>query len=143
MTYVCIFVNYRLEKSDPDRVRLTVGGNCMNYPGNCGTPTANMLTVKLILNSVISTKGAKFMSIYIKNFYLHTPMAQYKYMRLKISELPQDFIDEYKLHDKTTKYGYMYLKIRKGMYGLPQAGTHAQKLLEKRLNARGYRQRGI
>ena len=71
------------------------------------------------------------MSIGIKNFYLNTPMARCEYMHLKIAELPQDFIDEYKLHDKTTKDGYVYLEIRKGMYGLPQAGILAQKLLEK------------
>ena len=137
-------VNYRPEKSDPNRVRLTVGGDHINYPGNCGTPTADMLTVKMLLNSIISTKGAKFMSIDIKNFYLNTPMARYKYMRLKIVELPQDFIDEYKLHDKTTKYGYLYLEIPRGMYGLPQAGILAQKILEKKkLNAKGYRQSGI
>ena len=131
MTYGRIVVNYRPEKSDPNRVRLTVGGNCINYPGDCGTPTADMLTVKLLLNSFISTKGAKFMSIDIKNFYLDTPMARYNYMRLKISDLPQDFIDEYKLHDKTKKDGYVYLEIHKGMYGLLQAGILAQKLLEK------------
>ena len=83
------------------------------------------------------------MSIDIKNFYLNTPVARYKYMRLKISDLPQDFINEYKLHDKTTKDGYVYLEIRKGVYGLPQSGVLAQKLLEKRLNAKGYRQSGI
>ena len=41
------------------------------------------------------------------------------------------------------KYGYVYLEIRKGVYGLPQEGILAQKLLEKRLNAKGYRQSGI
>ena len=61
----------------------------------------------------------------------------------EIAELPQDFIDEYKLQNKETKDGYVYLEIRKGMYGLPQAGILAQKLLDKRLNARGYRQSGI
>ena len=94
MAYGRIVVNYRPEKSDTNRVRLTVGGDCINYPGDCGMPTADILTVKLLLKSVISTKGAKFMSINIKNFYLNTPMARYEYMRLKIAELPQDFIDE-------------------------------------------------
>ena len=70
------------------------------------------------------------MSIDIKNFYLNTPMARYKYMRLKLAEFPQDFIDEYKLHDKTEKDGYLYLEIRKGVYGIPQSGILAQKLLE-------------
>ena len=63
VTYGRIVVKYCPEKSDPNRFRLTVGGNCINYPGDYGTPTAEMLTVKLLLNSVISTKGAKFISI--------------------------------------------------------------------------------
>ena len=83
------------------------------------------------------------MSIDIKDFYLNTPISRCDYMRLKIAELPQDFIDEYKLQNKETKYGYVYLEIRKGVYGLPQAVILAQKLLEKRLNAKGYRQSGI
>ena len=95
MTYGRIVINYCPEKRDPNRVRLTVGSDVINCPGDYGTPTADMITVKMLLNSVMSTKGAKFMSIYIKNFYLNTPMAQYEYMRLKITELPQDFIDEY------------------------------------------------
>ena len=56
VTYGRIVVNYRPEKSDPNRVRLTVGGDRINYPGDCGTPTSDMLTVKLLLNSIISTK---------------------------------------------------------------------------------------
>ena len=40
-----------------------------------------MLTVKILLNSVISTKGARFMTIDIKDFYLNTPMARFEYMR--------------------------------------------------------------
>ena len=94
VTYVHIVVNCRPEKSDHNRVRLTLGNNRINYPCDCGTPTSNMLKVKLLLNSVISAKGEKFMSIDIKNFYLNTPMARYKYIHLKISDLPQDFIDE-------------------------------------------------
>ena len=63
VTYARIVCNYRLEKADPNRVRITVGGNKINYSDDCGTPTADLLTVKLLLNSVISTPGAKFMTI--------------------------------------------------------------------------------
>jgi hypothetical protein len=61
VTYARICVNYRPEKADPNRCRITLGGNLINYPGDVGTRTADMLTVKLLLNSVISTPGAKFM----------------------------------------------------------------------------------
>ena len=107
VTYGRICVNYRPEKNDPNRVRLTVGGDRINYPEDCGTPTAGMLTVKMLLNSVISTKDAKFMTIDIKDFYLNTPMQRYKYMRLKMEELPEDFVEEYKLQEKVTKDGYV------------------------------------
>ena len=102
----------------------------MNYPGDYGTPTVNLLTVKLLLNSVVSTPNAKFMTINIKDFYLYTPMSRYEYMRLKLSDLPADFVKHYDLAAKATGYGYVYVEIRRGMYGLPQSGLLAQKLLD-------------
>ncbi len=51
-----------------------MSGNLINYLDDCGTPTADLLTVKLMFNSVISTPNAKFMTIAIKDFYLMTPM---------------------------------------------------------------------
>ena len=53
--FVC---SVRPQKAEPDRTRLTVGGNCINYPGEVGTPTADMLLVKYMLNTVISTMNA-------------------------------------------------------------------------------------
>ena len=69
-------------------------GDRTNYPGDYGTPTVDLLTSKLLLNSVVSTPGAKFMIIDINDFYLNTPMDRYKYMRLKLSDLLQDFSKE-------------------------------------------------
>ena len=76
----------------------------------------------------------------IKNFYLCTPMERYEYMRLKLSDMPDDVIAHYKLRDIATPDGYVYCKIRQGMYGLPQAGIIAQELLAKRLKEHGYSQ---
>jgi hypothetical protein len=63
-----------------------------------GTPMADMTLVKILLNSIISTKGAKCVILDLKDFYLNTPMKRYKYMRLKISDIPEEIIQEYKLH---------------------------------------------
>ena len=92
VTYGRICCNFRPKKQYPHSVRLTMGGDRINYPDDCGTPTAGMLTLKLLLNSVISTKGEKFMTVNIKYFYLNTPMKWYKYMRLKLAELPEGFV---------------------------------------------------
>ena len=67
---------------------------------DCGTPTADLLTVKLLLNSVISTPGAKFMTLGLKDFYLNTPMEWPEFLRMKIDHFPQDVIDHYCLKDK-------------------------------------------
>jgi hypothetical protein len=65
-------------KKDKHCTRLTMGGNLINYPGDCGTPMADLLTVKILLNSIILTPNAKFTTINIKGFYLNTPMERYK-----------------------------------------------------------------
>ena len=98
------------------------GGDRVHYPYDAGTPTADLLTVKLLINSVISIPGARFFTMYIKNFYLNTPISCYKYMQLKLGDIPDDVITHYNLHDVATPDGHVYYcKICKDMYGLPQA----------------------
>ena len=104
-----------------------MGGNRIKFPGDVGTPTAKMLLVKIMLNSVISTPGAKFMSIDIKNFYLATPMDRYEYLKLKLCDIPEEIINEYDLHKIATPDESVYVEVRKGMYGLPQAGALANE----------------
>jgi hypothetical protein len=134
VTYGCVCINYRPEKDDPNQICLTIGGDRVNYPGNCGTPTVNMVTVKLHLNSVILKTGACYCAIDLKDFYLMTPMAPPEFMCTKIKALPAKIIELYKLNNKATSDGFIFIKNQKGMYGLPQAGILAQELLEKRLN---------
>jgi hypothetical protein len=103
-------------------------------------PMAALLTVKLLLNSIISTPKAKFMTLGIKDFYLNTPLKRYEYLRLKMADLPDGVIEEYQLNAIATKDGYVYVEVREGMYRLPQAGILAQELLETRLAEHGYHQ---
>jgi hypothetical protein len=67
-------------------------------------------------------------------------MVRYKYVRIRIEDIPEEIIVKYKLHDKVSSDGHVYVEIQKGMYGLPQAGILAQKLLEKQMNEHGYSQ---
>ena len=78
------------------------------------------------------------MSIDISNFYLNTPMLRYKYMKLKLSNLPEEIIQEYKLRGIATSDGSGYVELQKDRYGLPQAVLLANKLLEKWLNDHEY-----
>ncbi len=143
ITYGRIVCNYRPEKKDPHRTGITMGENLINYPNNCGTPTADILTIKLLFNSVISMPNAKFMTINIKEFCLMTPMDHYEYFRMKLKLFPQDIIDKYTLHDKVNVDDNVFCKVQHGMYGLPQAGIIVQNLLNKCLCKAGYRQSTI
>ena len=74
VTYIKFVCTIRTEKKDPYRTRATMGGNLINYPDDVGTPTANLLLIKIFLNSVILTQGAEFANADISNFYLMTPL---------------------------------------------------------------------
>jgi hypothetical protein len=93
--------------------------------------------VKLLLNSVLSRKGARFSTINMKNFYLDTPMLDPKYVRIKLSDIPEEFIKEYNLPGLDHN-GWIYFKICQGCYSLPQAGILANDLLQSCLVAEGF-----
>jgi hypothetical protein len=120
-----------------------MGGNLVNYPDDCGTPTTDLLTVKLMFSSIISTPNANIMTIDIKDYYLMTPMDRYEYFRMKLELFPPDIINEYGLHDKVDADGNVFCEVQRGMYGLPQASILAQDLLTKHLYKAGYRQSKI
>ena len=84
----------------------------------------------MLWKSVLSTPGAKYSTLDISKFYLGTPMDRPEYMRIPFKIIPQEIIDKYQLNDIEEK-GWVYIKIVKGMYGLPQAGKTAHKLLKR------------
>jgi hypothetical protein len=130
-TYARIVYVYCDGKKDKYRTRITMGGNLVNYPGDCRTPRANLLTVKLLLNSIISTPNTKFMILDLKDFYLMTPIKRYEYFHMKLDLFPQDIIDKYDLTSKVDHNRNLHCKVQQRMYGLPQAGIIAQELLEE------------
>jgi hypothetical protein len=117
------------------RVRGTIGGDKVDYPGLVAANTADLKTIKLLINSVISTPSAKFMTIDIKDFYLGTILPRSEYMRISINHMSRKFAEENNLTDEN---GYYYVEIVKGIYGLPQAGLLAQKKLIHTLQINGY-----
>jgi hypothetical protein len=116
---------------------LTVGGDRLDYSGDTATSRADITTVKILINSTLSTTEAKMMMMDIKKYYLGTPLPTYEYMRIPLTILPQEIIEKYYLKCLAVS-GWVYLEIRKGMYGLNQAGLLANQLLKKRLKPFGY-----
>ena len=69
--------------------------------------------------------------------FLATPMDRFEYMKMPMNIIPLAFKQQYALED-IAKNGFMYMQIEKGMYGLPQAGILANKLLRERLAPHSY-----
>ena len=138
VTYGQFVCTVRPEKAEPNRSRFVAGGDRINYPGEVATPTADMLVAKMLFNSVVSTPGARFMTMDISNFYLMNPMKRPEYIRQKLNDIPDEIIREYKLRDLADRNGNVYLMATKGMYGFPHSGLIANELLAKRLNKHGY-----
>jgi hypothetical protein len=124
VTYGRLVSSIRPTKSETHHVRVTIGGDKLDYPGVTSTQCASLTTTKCHLNSTISTPNAKYIVLDIKDFYYGTPMERYKYMKLPLKLIPQEVIDQYNLLDLVS-VGYVYIEIRKGMPGLKQAGRIA------------------
>jgi hypothetical protein len=73
----------------------------------------------------------------IKNYYIGIPLPRFEYMKMLISLFPDEIIQRYNLNALAVD-GWVYIEIRKGMYGLKQAGLLANQLLQTRLSPFGY-----
>ena len=58
-------------------------------------------------------------------------------MRIPLKVLPEHTIKQYNLREHQ-KGGFVYVEIRRCIYGLPQAGALANKLLKRQLAPAGY-----
>ena len=96
-----------------------------------------METFKALLNSVISTKGAKMFCGDLSNMYLNSFLPESEYMKFKVELIPPNIIKHYNL-ERLIHNGYVYAKINKALYGLKQAGKIANNDLITHLAKHGY-----
>ena len=71
------------------RTRISVGGNLVEYPGEVITPTADLTTVKIHVNSVISDIISWYVCMDVKDFYLNNCMDQSEYIMIHTSMVPK------------------------------------------------------
>jgi hypothetical protein len=77
------------------------------------------------------------MCLDIKNFYLTAALDYFEYMRMPLELFPTWVREQYKLEQHAYK-GFVHLRMERAVWGLPQAGILANKLLRKRLAPHGY-----
>jgi hypothetical protein len=117
ITYGKIVCDYKPHKKEKESVRLTVGGDRLDYSGDVATSTAYITTFKILINSTLSTDDAAMMMMDIKKYYLGTPLPRYEYMRMLLSRFPEEILSKYNLKALAVN-GWVYIEIRKGIYGL-------------------------
>ena len=72
MAYSRIVFNDRPLKTEKQRTTIAIGSNVLECDSNTESPVSNIITMKLLLNSVLNTPDAKFMHVDIKDYYLVT-----------------------------------------------------------------------
>jgi hypothetical protein len=137
VTYGKIVCDYKPHKKGKERVRLAVGGDRLDYSGDVAASTSDITTFKILINNTLSTKDATMMMMDIKHYYLGTPLPCYEYMIMLLSSFPEEIVEKDNLKALAVD-GWVCIEIRKGMYGLKQAGLLANQLLQKCLAPFGY-----
>ncbi len=109
----------------------------IKYKGGMLTRMADLTTSKMLWNSMLSTDGAQYMCLDIKNFYLTAALDYFEYMKMPISIFPEWIKKQYNL-EKHTLNGFVFLRKERAVWGLLQAGILTNKVLRKRLVPHGY-----
>ncbi len=90
-------VDYHPQKDDPNCIHITAIGNLIMYNGELSVRTADINTVKLHWNSVMSTPNAKYMCLDIKKIYLTNALEYFEYMKMLLNLFPIWIIEQYDL----------------------------------------------
>ena len=77
VAYSRLVASIRPHKTKMHCICVNVSVNRLDFPGDTTTNCARLTTTKFLLNSTISTPGARFITLDIKNFYYNTPMGRY------------------------------------------------------------------
>jgi hypothetical protein len=120
------------------RTRATIGGDQIDYPFNTTAVTANLESIKLLLNAMISD-DINLSTVDLEDFYLGTPLPHPEYIRIPTRFIPPKVIRFYNLQQYIHK-GALYCAVLKTHYGLPQAGALSQERLFQHLEKHGYHQ---
>ena len=87
-----IAVDYKPHKLEKNITRVTAVGDRSLCDYEISAPTCSLPTIELLLNSVLSTPGAKYFTMDISNFYLCSQLAKPEYMRMPMKLMPEEII---------------------------------------------------
>ena len=92
--HIRMVADFRPQKPDPHQIHITVGGSKITVDYYIGTPTADLSTAKILINSTLSTRGDWWAGFDLMNMYLNTNLKDYENLRVHTSQIPEEFIQE-------------------------------------------------
>ena len=99
------------QKPDPHRIRITVGGSKISVGYDIVTPTDELTTAKILINSTLSNRGDRWDGFGLMNMYLNTILKDYDNLRVHMSQIPEEFIQEYNLQQFVNPDGWVFFEI--------------------------------
>lgn len=121
------------------RVRGTYGGNITDFSGNKTSYTASLPSVKILLNAVISDPDSKFMTIDLKDFFLHGTLDRKEYMRIPLKWFSSADMIKYKINTFIEPGDTSVLvEVNGNMYGLVNASLVANRDIKKLLHKNNF-----
>ena len=115
--YYKLVVSIRPLKEEKNRISVTIDRDRLEYEGNKLIVPATLTTIKIYLNSVVSTNEAGYIIADIKDFYYRTPIENCEYGYLPLELIPEEIIQQYNLTQLVIN-DKVYFEICKGMPGL-------------------------
>ena len=91
-TYVRAVCGIIPQKIETHITIINVGGNLIDYTGEFSTPTSDLTTMKMHVNSVISEIKSQYMFMDVKYFYLNNCVYRVEYIMILISMIQKKII---------------------------------------------------
>ena len=102
ITYALFVCDHRPLKPEKWTTHLVIGGDKLPCYDGAGSPGANLIKTKRLLNSVISDahQEACFMTLDLKDHYLVSPMPNPAYMKIPSRYIPTEIMTKYNLQPR-------------------------------------------
>ena len=115
-------MQYITKKTKTHKIILTAGENLIDYPGVVSTPTSDLTTMKIHVNSPISDVKSRYMCMDVKYFNINNQMDRDEYIMIQIVMKPQEFAYKYNIKEKLHN-GYIFLRVTKGNVWTPPSSS--------------------
>ena len=139
--HVCkLCVRHQTTEERDSQNPINCRGDRLEYHTDPSVPSVGLVDTKIHLNSTISDvkRGDPYCVTDIEKVYLNNNLPHFQYMRIHIINFTAEFRKKYNIDELVNSDGYVYCEIRKGMYGLKEAGVIAYQNLVKNLTPERY-----